>query len=108
MRFFDASRFGQREDPETGLPGSLADANGEASDYEAPQQASPANRLQVAANSITQAQIHGESPKEWRKGRLVAFDNRIAAALDTRMADDRRPVVVAADAQALGHFRRAS
>ncbi len=108
VRLFEASRFGLREDPEAGLPRSLAEAMGEDADYEAPQQASPANRPQVGANSITQAQVQGDSPEEWRKRRMVAFLHRVAAAMDARMAGDRRLVVVAADAQAQGHFRGAS
>jgi Bacterial archaeo-eukaryotic release factor family 3 len=108
VRLFEATRHGLREDPEAGLPGSLAEVTGEDADYENPQQASPANRPQVGASAITQAQVQGDSPEEWRKRRMAEFIRRIAAAVDARALADQRPVVVAADAQAQGHFRRVS
>ncbi len=105
VRLYEADRHGLRENTEAGLPGSLAEITGEDEDYENPQQASPANRPQVAPSGITNAQVQGDSPEEWRKGRLVEFIRRIAAALDTHVAADERPVVIAANAQAQGHFR---
>lgn len=104
VRLFEAGRSSMREAPQALLPEAVGTAEG----YGAPQQASPADRPQVANAGVTKAQVQGKSPEEWRKRRMVTVLHRIAAAMDARMAGDRRPVVVAAGAQALGHFRRAS
>jgi hypothetical protein len=57
------------------LPQSLDDVPG-ASDYENPVQASPVARPRTGAMNIGNAHVYGDSPAEWRKGRLVDFTAR--------------------------------
>ena len=58
------------------------------------------------SRGVGKAQVYGDSPEDWRKGRSVEFIQRIAAAPETHLATDARPVVLVADAGALGHFRQ--
>lgn len=106
VRLFEASRFTMVEDDEADLPRGLDEVAGEP-DYENPLQASPANRPHATASvAVTKAQVVGDSPEEWRKGRLVEFVRRVAAALEDRLASEGMPVVLAADAEIQGHFQK--
>lgn len=106
VRLFDASRFSLSEDAAADLPRSLDEVTGQDDDYENPLQAAPVNRPNIGSVSVGKAQVYGDSPEDWRKGRSVEFIRRIAAALESHLAGDRRPVVLAADAGAQGHFRQ--
>jgi len=105
VRLFEASRFALAEDEAADLPRDLDEVKGEP-DYENPVQASPANRPNTTGGVATNAQVYGDSPEEWRKGRLVEFVRRVAAALQARLASDPVPVVLVADAETGGHFRK--
>ena len=105
VRLFEASRFAIAEDENADLPESLGEVMGEP-DYENPLQAGPANRPNVTGPVVTKAQVYGDSPEEWRKGRLVEFIRRVAAALQARLASDPVPVVLVADAETGGHFQK--
>ena len=61
-----------------------------------PLQARSANRPNVPGPVVTKAQ---DTPDEWRKGRLVEFIRRVAAALQAHLASDPVPVVLVADAE---------
>ena len=91
VRLFEASRFAMAEDEGADLPGDLGEVMGE-SDYENPLQAGPANRPNVPGPVVTKAQVYGDTPDEWRKGRLVEFIRRVAAALQAHLASDPVPV----------------
>ena len=91
----------------TELPHSLADELGEP-DYENPVQASPIARPHTGSISISNAQVYGDSPAEWRKGRLIEFARRITTAVGHRLAVDPVPVVLVADAEIGGHFQKLS
>ena len=107
VRLFDASRFALTEAENTELPHSLADELGEP-DYENPVQASPIARPHTGSISISNAQVYGDSPAEWRKGRLIEFARRITTAVGHRLAVDPVPVVLVADAEIGGHFQKLS
>ncbi len=79
VRMFDASRFALTEAENTGLPDNLADDLGEP-DYENPVQASTVARPHTGSINIDNAQVYGDSPAEWRKGRIVEFARRVATA----------------------------
>lgn len=106
-RLLRASRFSLDEEDGATLPGGVDDAPGEA-DYENPVQASPVARPHTGSIDISNAQVYGESPPEWRKGRLVRFVHRVAAAVDQHVTADPTPVVLAADAEISGHFRKST
>lgn len=105
VRLYDASRFALSETASDDLPESLAELTG-GPDYENPVQAAPVARPHTAGISIGNAQVYGDSPEDWRKGRLVEYVRRVASALEDRLAADAVPVVLVADAETGGHFRK--
>ena len=105
VRLYEASRFGMAEAQAPGLPQGVDDLP-ESVDYQAPADASPANRPNTGGQSIAHAQVLGDSPEEFRKQRLESFVHRVAAAFGQHVARHRTPVVVAADATILGLFRK--
>lgn len=106
VQLFQATRFAMAL-AEADLPTSLDDASGE-SDYENPVQASPVARPHTGSVSITNAQVYGDSPPEWRKGRIVRFAHRVAVAVDRFVAANPAPVVLVANAEISGHFQKES
>ena len=107
VRLFDASRFSMVEDDTAGLPSGIDEVSGEA-DYENPLQAKPIGRPHTGAMNITKSQVAGDSPEDWRKANTVEFVRRVAVALEQNLASRRIPVVVIADAEIQGHFRKLS
>lgn len=107
VRLFDASRFSLSETDSSDLPESLSEVKNEP-DYENPAQAAPVARPNTASIDISNAQVYGDSPEDWRKERLVEYVRRIASALEDRLASDAVPVVLVADAEAGGHFQKFS
>lgn len=105
VRLCEASRFALVEDDAADLPRSLDEVLGEA-DYQNPLQASPVARPNTGSISISQAQVYGDSPAEWRKGRLVEFARRVAAALQQHVAANPTPIVLVADAEIGGHIKQ--
>ncbi len=105
VRLFEASRFAMAEDETADLPRGLDEVKGEP-DYENPVQAAPVARPHTASIAIANAQVYGDSPAEWRKGRLVELVRRVASALQARLASDPIPVVLVADAETGGHFQK--
>ena len=107
VRLFHASRFSLTEEEGEDLPRGLGEELGEP-DYENPVQASPVARPHTGSVDISYAQVYGDSPAEWRKGRLVEYTRRVAAAVDQRMVSRPVPLVLAADTEIAGHFRKSS
>lgn len=107
VRLFEASRFAVTEADDPGLPRGPDDIPGE-SDYENPLQASPPARPHTGTANISRAQVYGDSPPEWRKGRLVKYLRRVASAVERRLAADPVPVVLVADTEIAGHLRKAT
>ena len=107
VRLLRGSRFTLAQDDTVELPVSLADVTAEP-DYENPVQASPVARPNTRSINISNAQVYGASPTEWRKNQLVEFARRVAAALDSAAARNQLPVVVVADVELSGHFQQAS
>jgi hypothetical protein len=105
VRLFDASRFSMVENDEADLPRGLDEVTGEP-DYENPVQAASVARPHTGSINIGNAQVYGDSPEDWRKARTVEFVRRTAAALESHLASERIPVVVAADAEIGGHFQK--
>ena len=104
VRLFEASRFAITEDEGADLPGDLGEVMGE-SDYEslAGRSRQPPKGTRARGDQGTGV---GDTPDEWRKGRLVEFVRRIAVALQAHLASDPVPVVLVADAETGGHFQK--
>lgn len=106
VRVLDASRFAVTG---TDLPGGPDGPDGSVeNDYENPVQASPPARPHTGTANISHAQVYGDSPPEWRKTRLVEYVRKVAAAVERRLAADPVPVVLVADTEIAGHFRKAA
>ncbi|GIG40600.1 baeRF3 domain-containing protein [Cellulomonas phragmiteti] len=104
---YGASRFALEEDDASDLPGHIDTEEGE-SDYQNPVQASPVARPRTGSVDISNAQVYGDSPAEWSKNRVVRYADKVATAMDARSATRPVPVVVVADAEVGGHFRKFS
>jgi len=105
VRLFDASRFALTEDETADLPNGVEEVLGDP-DYENPLQASPVARPNTGSIAIAQAQVYGDSPAEWRKGRLVEFTRRVTAALPQHLAASPAPIVLVADPEIAGHIKK--
>jgi hypothetical protein len=105
VELFDASRFALANVETTELPHSIDDIPGE-SDYENLSHASPAARPHTGSIGATNAQVYGDTSAEWNKARLLDFVRRVAAALEHRLTDNPVAVVLAADTEIGGHFRK--
>lgn len=107
VTLYNGSRFALVEDGAAELPQGIQEDAAE-SDYQNPVQASPAARGAGSTAAIGNAQVYGDSPPEWRKTQLVEFAHKVAAAMDTVTSHRKLPVVLVADAELGGHFRKAS
>lgn len=107
VRLFQASRFALVEDETVDLPSGVSEEMGEL-DYENPVQASPVARPHTGTIDISNAQVYGDSPEDWKKDRLVDFVRRVAAAVDERSAAHPVPLVLVAGAEIGGHFQKFS
>lgn len=107
VELFHATRFALVEAHEPSLPTNVGQGRPE-SDYENPVQASPVARPNTGTVNISNAQVYGDSPAEWRKGRLVEYARRTAAAVDDILAGDPVPIVLVASDELSGHFSKAS
>ncbi|EKE43150.1 hypothetical protein OCGS_2741 [Oceaniovalibus guishaninsula JLT2003] len=112
VRLYDASRFGMHRVDLDDAPDDLAEVMGRA-DYENPLQGPPATRPRAGGpaaggQTISKSEVMGDSPEDWRKDRLVEYIRRVASAVEDRLASDAVPVVLVADAETGGHFRKHS
>lgn len=107
VRLFKASRFALVEEEAVDLPTGVSEELGEL-DYESPVQASPVARPHTGTIDISNAQVYGDSPEDWRKDRLVDFVRKVAAAVDERSAAHPVPLVLVAGAEIGGHFQKFS
>ncbi len=87
---------------DAGLPASVESLDGPP-DYEGTLQSHGYGRPHTGRQSMPKTQVLGDSPEEWRKGRLVEYARRASAALAAHLARDPLPVVVVADAGIGGH-----
>jgi hypothetical protein len=89
------------------LPASILDSLGE-TQYESPVNASPSNRPHTGSSAnVSNAQVYGDSPRDWRKTRLVEFASRVGTALEKELAGSRSPVVLVANAELAGQLKDA-
>jgi hypothetical protein len=107
VRLYHGSRFALAEDESADLTRSIDEVSGE-SDYENPVQAAPVARPHTGSVNIGNAQVYGDSPAEWRKAQLVELARRVASDVEALQAAQPLPVVLAADAELAGHFRKVS
>src|SRR5207253_7879745 len=71
-------------------------------DYENTHYAAPTGRR---IGGLDKAQTFGEAPEELRKSELIELLHLIAAKLDSHVAANPTPLILAAHPQILGHFR---
>lgn len=107
VELFHATRFALVEAHDPSLPTNVGQDRRE-SDYENPVQASPVARPNTGTVNISNAQVYGDSPAEWRKSRLVEYARRTAGVVDDILAGDPVPIVLVASDELSGHFSKAS
>lgn len=105
IRTSRATRFGMSAMDVTGMPASIESMD-EAPDYEGPLQSHGFGRPNTGGHSMPKTQVYGDSPEEWRKGRLVEYARRTASALAAHLARNPLAVVVIADAEIGGHLAK--
>lgn len=98
---YQASRFALEPLEGADLPASIIDSLGE-TEHESAVNAAPAGRPHTGVSSVGNAQVYGDSPREWRKTRLTEFASRVASALERHVGGTRRPVVLVANAELAG------
>lgn len=102
---FQASRYAMTQVTRPGLPAGPRSGT-DASDYENPVQASPVARPHTGTANISNAQVYGDSPPEWRKKHLLEYARTVAADLDDLDATDPAPVVLVANPELAGHLQK--
>lgn len=102
VHLWRATRFAMTAADIPGLPASIESLD-EAPDHEASLQSHGYGRPNTGGKNMPKTQVYGDSPEEWRKGRLVEYARRIAAALSTHLSRDPHRIIVVADAEIGGH-----
>jgi hypothetical protein len=100
-RFYQGSRWNFAEVEGIDLPqgiGAIADIT----EYENTRYAAPTGRH---AGGLDKAQSFGDAPEELRKSELIELLHRIAAKLDSHVAANPMPLILAAHPEIHGHFR---
>jgi hypothetical protein len=100
-----ATRFGMSDLTVNDMPASIESLD-ELPDYEGSVQSHGFGRPNTGGQSMPKTQVYGDSPEEWRKGRLVEFTRRIGASLASHLARTPLSVVVVADAEIGGHIAK--
>ncbi|UIJ32730.1 hypothetical protein LV780_16480 [Cereibacter azotoformans] len=106
VQVWRATRFGIEPLEVPDLPASVEDLDGEA-DYEAPVNSHGAGRPRTGGHGMPKTQVFGDSPEEWRKGRLVEYVRRSASGLAAHVAGEPADLVIVADAEIGGQLRNA-
>lgn len=100
-----ATRFSMTDMNVPDTPVSLESMD-EAPDYEGSLQSHGFGRPNTGGHAMPKTQVYGDSPEEWRKGRLLEYARRVTASLAAHLARDPLPVVVIADAEIGGHIAK--
>ena len=97
-----ASQYSMAAAQIANLPASIESLD-EEPDYEGSLQSHGFGRPNSGGQNMPKTQVYGDSPEEWRKGRLVEYTRRTIAALAAHLARDPLRIVVVADAEIGGH-----
>jgi hypothetical protein len=103
-RLYTATRAGMVPMTGTGLPDERADDDVE-NDYENPVQASPPMRPNTGHAAISNAQVYGDAPPEWRETRKHDHAHAVLSATDAATRDRTEPIVLLASAELIGMLR---
>jgi hypothetical protein len=104
VAYYNASRFELARDDSAELPERESVEN----DYENPVQASPPARPNVGTANISNAQVYGDGPPDFRKARLLEFVADVARSTERILAATPQPLVLVADTEIGGHFQQVS
>jgi hypothetical protein len=99
-----ATRFEMLEMFVTDMPISIETMD--EPDYEGNVQSHGFGRPNTGRLSMPKTQVYGDSPEEWRKGRLVEYTRRAAIALSEYLAGAPVDVVIVSDAEIAGHLAK--
>lgn len=101
---WQATRFTMEATDIADLPASIESLDA-VPDHESSLQSHGFGRPNTGGHSMPKTQVYGDSPEEWRKGRLVEFARRTSMALAAHLARNPQCLVVVADAAIGGHVR---
>ncbi len=105
-RLFEGNRWGIAPVEDVDLPQGVATVADEAS-YQQTVHAQPQARpRRRAAAEVPSAQNLGASPEDLRKVQLLQYLNRVATVLEKRLSGIHRPIVLAAQDEVAGNFRK--
>lgn len=99
---WQATRFSMTAINVADLPDSIESLDA-LPDYESSLQSHGFGRPNTGGQNMPKTQVYGDSPEEWRKGRLVEFARRASVALAAYLARKPQCLVVVADAAIGGH-----
>lgn len=88
------------------LPDGVAAVSGE-SDYQNTLQYNPIARPHDrGAAGVVKSHNFGEAPEELRKAQLIEYVRRVAAGVQEALKDETAPLVLAAEDELRGHYRK--
>ncbi|MGV9412545.1 baeRF3 domain-containing protein [Nocardia sp. NPDC003693] len=101
---YSASKFAMTEDYDGGLPGSPTENLDD--DRQHRVQATPAARPHTGGRTSASTQAYGVTPADWRKTTLEEWAGKVTSAVDRHLADAAIPLVLVADAELAGQFKK--
>lgn len=101
---YDAAKYAMVEDRSAQLPGSATDNLDD--DKQNRVFASPAARPHTGGITSATTQAYGETPADWRKTTLDEWVGKVASAVDRHLADRAIPLVLIADPELTGQFKK--
>ncbi|NNH71330.1 hypothetical protein HLB23_15910 [Nocardia uniformis] len=104
VHLYDAAKYTMVEDRSAELPGGATDDLDD--DKETRVQGSPAARPHTGGYSSATTQAYGETPPDWRKTALDEWVGKVASAVDRHLADRAIPLVLIADPELTGQFKK--
>ena len=103
-QLFTATRADLGDALAVGLPSSAGN-EGVENDYENPVQASPPLRPNTGHAAISNAQVYGDAPPEWRETRQHDHAQAVVQALTAATSDRHERIVLVAGAEMIGLLR---
>ncbi len=104
VRLYEADRY-VWNDVTSRLPGGVQSVQAE-TDFEGGVQFSPVGRPNAGTTGGVVPGHSYESPAELHKVQVIEYLHRVASAVDEQLKNDPSPVVLAAEPEILGHFRK--
>ncbi|WP_067569855.1 baeRF3 domain-containing protein [Nocardia acidivorans] len=103
---YDGSKFALTRDHTAALPGGPTENLDD--DKQSRVLASPAARPHTGGKATTSTQAYGETSTDWRKSVLDDWVGKVASAVERQLSDQAVPLVLIADPELSGQFKKRS